>query len=322
MVTAAQDSRTDGLRVESRSPFAPCVLLAMVATAADVPPELFDRILDYLIQAVILARMPVNRTEERRTLSRCSLVCRYWSSRCRPRIFALITLRSREDLETLLSCSDTVRWYLMELTLEDTEPCIPWTHLVYAKLRIGKFPAAMNMSHKLDGACTPTSVQSLRSLHPSLPRRTPNLIRDRFPLFIHNYRLRTFTDIIHLIRKLWVTRYWVVDFKNVSWIAEQSDMVPPELRMKNRALCEHLSLYDCPERWPFVWLCITTRLTNQVSIELPPAFVHEEDAFRLGALIRVITARKDGGCCPVTHLNRTHTCIRCRECHPHFRHSI
>lgn len=160
----------------------------MLATAADVPPELFDHILDYFGREFSIIRTPERRTESKRALSQCSLTCRFWASRCQPRIFEHITLRSLEDVNTLLGFPHTIRQYITDLSLDEKEPCIPWTHHVYSyrTARTPVFSRAMSLAHILDGACTPTSVRTLRSLHHSLPRRTPILYKDSYPLFIRS----------------------------------------------------------------------------------------------------------------------------------------
>lgn len=224
--------------------------------------------------------------ESKRTLSKCSLTCRFWASRCRPWIFERTTLRSPEDLHTLLSFPTTIRLYITDLFLEETEPCIPWTHIAYTCVRRQDFSPTVRLYHNLNGACTATSIQILRSLHQSLPKRIPNLIEDCFPLCIRNYRLQEFTDLVQLVRKLSRARWWNIEFSNVSWI-KQPDILPPALSTKNRAMCDRLEIRECVERWPFVWLCISTRQPTQ---DLRHPYLLADEAHTLTSLIRCITA--------------------------------
>ena len=260
---------------------------AMLASAADIPEELFDQILEFLTLAVVYK--PEDRAPAKHHMNQCSLVCKFWASRCRPRIFDHITLRSLKDAQTLLSFSPAVKRYVIDLFLEETEPCEPWTHLIYRAVAHGDFSTyRFDFTHKLDGACTPMSVQTLRSLHPSLPQRTPVVIREAFHLYVMNYRLHAFTDIAHLVRKLWEPVSWHLDFTNISWI-KPLDFVPPILGKKNRATCYQTEVRQCVDRWPFVWLSITTKQPEPNSLT-PTAYLSQDEAFRLGAFVRCLTS--------------------------------
>ncbi|KIP10763.1 hypothetical protein PHLGIDRAFT_493501 [Phlebiopsis gigantea 11061_1 CR5-6] len=255
----------------------------MFATAADVPPELFDYFLDHLTRSSAPVHDPEKNRKRRQVLSRCALVCRFWASRCEPMLFHTLTLRSLDDIHTLLSLPAARRLHIRDLFMEQTEPCVPWTHLVYASAKAGEFIPNVHLFHKLDGACTPTSVQTLRSLHQSLPRRTPNLFEDNFPIQIHNYRLEEFYDLTQFVRKLWGALHWQLRFSNVSWI-KQPDRVPPALGAKISARCDNVDITECVERWPFIWLCVSTRPPEPRSRERTPYVVDE--AFALAAMCR------------------------------------
>lgn len=260
----------------------------MPATAADIPEELFDRILGILAwDTAISVYRPEAIAQGKQHLSLCSLVCRFWASRCRPYLFERLGLRSLEDAQFLLSLSPTIKRHIVSLSLEETEPCQPWTHIVYRAVARGNFSPMIIVSHTLDGACTPTSVQTLRSLQPSLPQRMPVMLQDQIRYHVKNYRLQTFTDIVLLVLKLSTLVIWQPDFTNISWI-KPVDIVPPMLGRKNRALCDHMEIYQCVDRWPFMWLCITTRApepNSQAAAYLPP-----DEAWTLVALVRCITS--------------------------------
>lgn len=288
--------------------------VAMFASAADIPEELFELVLDILTRDVTLIRKPEDRAPAKRCMNRCSLVCKFWASRCRPRIFSHLTLRSIRDAHTLLSLSHTVRHYIVDLFLEETEPCEPWTHIVYRAVASGKL-SLDTIAHKLDGACTPTSVQTLRSLHPSLPQRTPVAFRDHIFVHVMNYRLQVFTDIAQLVRKLLESKNWQLEFTNISWI-KPPEAVPSTLGMKNRAMCDQVEVRQCVERWPFVWLCISTRPYEHKS-RTRAAYLSQEEAFRLGALVRCLTA-------PAGHEGRpycSHTLIHRKVFFSHVRNA-
>ncbi|EKM57165.1 uncharacterized protein PHACADRAFT_254747 [Phanerochaete carnosa HHB-10118-sp] len=90
-------------------------------------------------------------------MSQCSLVSKFWAGRCRPRLFFRLTLRSLEDVNTLLSLPTAVKSYIFYLHLEEIQPSVPWTHHVYCAVHDGRLSERSSLSHKLNGACTPTS---------------------------------------------------------------------------------------------------------------------------------------------------------------------
>jgi hypothetical protein len=283
-----------------------CTMLRF-AMAADIPPELFDRMLNYLTwDATLVAAYHLSdeRKEKKRILGRCSLTCRYWASRCRIQIFNILTIRSLVDLQSLLGFTPIVRSYIEHLFLEETEPCIPWTHHVYMRIRDGVFPQHMFVTHTLDGACTPTSVQRLRSLHQSLPRQPPVFIWDNHTVCVSNYRLETFSDdIAQLVRRFRAQSYWELKFTNVSWIKEP-DTLPTVLQMKKRAMCHLVTLKECPDRWPFVWLFVTTKTPEQ---HRNSAFIEPDEALRLVFLLRCLTSThpdRKSHICTITDIHR------------------
>lgn len=75
----------------------------MASLPYELPSEVVDRVVscfggrpDRMFQSF----SEVNA--DKRELGRCSLVCRYWAWRCRPRIFETITLSSASDIDVFL----------------------------------------------------------------------------------------------------------------------------------------------------------------------------------------------------------------------------
>lgn len=283
---AALVSRGPGL-----SPHPDFSLAAMHATAVDLPPELVDLIVGIFTFTESITRSPEERGIKKRSLSLCSLTCRYWASRCRPLIFSHTILRCLKDFQTLSTFSTVVRGYVRDLGLEDTAGSVPWTHMVYAFVGQGGLSTSVNVVHTLNGACTPTSVQTLHSLYRSLPLHPPNYIQDDFPLIIENFRLQSFIHIVDVVRKLWGMMHWQVTFRNVSWLSSPS-FLPTVLSTKNRGVCDRVELRDCPERWPFVWICISTRQPQPQPNGPAPCipFLHPEEAVRLAELFKCLTS--------------------------------
>lgn len=63
---------------------------------ARVPPELLDRILDFLDPRSSYEQPAVHGT--RRELSRCALTCQSFASRCQRQLFRSVTSRSEQDV--------------------------------------------------------------------------------------------------------------------------------------------------------------------------------------------------------------------------------
>ena len=73
-----------------------------MATAADIPPELFGNILEYTSDDRVLEDInSESRLEMIKCLSACSLTCTYWAQASRDKIFRFIWLRNLDDLRSL-----------------------------------------------------------------------------------------------------------------------------------------------------------------------------------------------------------------------------
>lgn len=81
-----------------------------MVNAADIPPELFNDILDYVCEDMRNMAMlphpsglkPIN-IEKRRRIAACSLTCFHWARICRRALFRYICIKNREDLLTFQS---------------------------------------------------------------------------------------------------------------------------------------------------------------------------------------------------------------------------
>ena len=69
-----------------------------MATAADLPEELFATVLAYVCPDLY----DCATAEEKRLLSACSLTCVWWAQQCRRHIFEMLTLRSANDARARL----------------------------------------------------------------------------------------------------------------------------------------------------------------------------------------------------------------------------
>ena len=79
----------------------------LLATGADIPPELFDDIL-WFITHDNYGHSTAITSSEKHVLSICGTVCRHWARDSRPHLFRHLKLRSGDDLESLHTILATV----------------------------------------------------------------------------------------------------------------------------------------------------------------------------------------------------------------------
>lgn len=123
----------------------------MVAASADLPIELCNLVLDFLVHlspAFPGAGERLNAHDahlHKQTLSSCALVCRTWSLVCQKRIFAYLRLRSQEEYQHLMKISQRkgscVRECVEDLVLRLTPLAVgdagdaPWIHQLSVQIR-------------------------------------------------------------------------------------------------------------------------------------------------------------------------------------------
>lgn len=111
----------------------------MYATAADLPAELVDRILDFIDPKLIDEEPAVVMTKKELALVGRS--CRYWAQRCQSRIFEELILRSAADVHSLLAFlrddKSCVSRFLHSLILQvypSRTPSEAWLHVAFGLL--------------------------------------------------------------------------------------------------------------------------------------------------------------------------------------------
>lgn len=162
-----------------------------LATAQDIPPELFDTILDYIgtldyghLQYYVNAGFRTDTGPES-DLADCSLVCLHWASRCRPRLFSSLILRTRQHMRTLTDLA-RFNWhtrvppmsrYVRKIALDVGWDDRSWVHHVYPLIKL------MGAHVKLTGLClaNPRTEVPLKencvargSMYATLPRSLPS----------------------------------------------------------------------------------------------------------------------------------------------------
>lgn len=257
----------------------------MFATAADVPPELFERILDFAVGDVGMSK---------RELGMCALTCTYWADKVQPRIFDHITLRSAEDVRTLSSFFESehssVVEYLDFIVLYQNGPGKPWFHL-----------AAIVLMPQLLGLTITVSIVNfhpqkatwpVRSIHGALPRVTPAFSYNIRELTLADVRFRQFTDLIGLVAE--IPALGTLTCRNITWpelvLDAQVDAgvgrLPP-LRRLPRGL-RTVTLDRCPDVWSPIWFFVgRSRLIPHATDHIAEINVNTPDALAIHDTIRL-----------------------------------
>lgn len=185
----------------------------MAVTGANVPPELFQRVLGMMIPAedsdVWITEMWTSNyvMVEKRELGNCALVSRYWARQCQWKIFQNIWMRSRDDVYELLALLSTpgcrVAGYIRKLKVPVQKyPFSPWVHLLSSLYP--KFPArGVRISYELelDGTDKPSQLP-IRSIHVALPRCPPTFSSRLKSLNLQNVHFRNMASLSHLVAEL------------------------------------------------------------------------------------------------------------------------
>ncbi len=227
---------------------------AMTVTGADVPEDLFGRILDFLDIEIIppyLAVASPNGTHKFRMneLTNCTLTCRYWARRCQPRIFEHIHLQFKADLDQLLALLESpltrISNYVKHLYLnQKTSDPMPWIHLVPLRL-VPKLSLSPTIKLIFQGGWRESDTKRfghLRSVHYMLPSARPEFSSHISHLELCKLQFRCFEDIYHLVGELPSLR--TLECWEVKWSSVVPDnyvipVCPPSL--------DRVIMYRCTE---------------------------------------------------------------------------
>lgn len=145
----------------------------MANTGADIPEDLFDLILDFMVVrgdsgVARSSYVPIRKSE----LGRVALVCRRWARICQAKIFERIRIWSRHDFLRLWSFvvrpDSVIPRSLARLVLAPDLMSAPWIHLVCHKLPSKMLHPDFGMLVRLDGEHAPPPVLG-KSIHRALP---------------------------------------------------------------------------------------------------------------------------------------------------------
>lgn len=185
-----------------------------MALAAEIPPELFERILFYICRYAYglldLGYEVPNRKEAIKEIGACSRTCVYWARACRARIFEIIWLKNYEDMCSFsLLVSKTPRTftpvsaYVQKVTLLHRIGDRPWLHLCWLQSsRLSLTPGISISYHIVDSR---GDTQTPRSIHlrisSGLPRALPSPFHQCDNLRIENPHFRGLNDLNSLMNK-------------------------------------------------------------------------------------------------------------------------
>lgn len=236
------------------------------ASAANIPPELFERILFFF---TFRDRDPV-KIRHPKELTPCALTCKYWARECRKKIFEFITLRSREDVETLFrfaqeggDSSLSIARCLQRLKLEYTFPGQPWIHLIFLrdKTVLPYTSVSDLLIHSADSDAAKETSQrvlrgvTLRSVHQLLPRTLPVVLSQTQSFDVKGIHLQRFEDLIAATHTI-VCRTNSIGCENTTWDRFDSEMSATE---RNRWMLQDFRVTNCTDPWLFLRAVVSVR---------------------------------------------------------------
>ncbi|KAI0343656.1 hypothetical protein BDW22DRAFT_1428215 [Trametopsis cervina] len=256
-----------------------------LATAADLPPELFPTILHYL--AVDDSGRGRN-DNIRHTLAVISLTCRYWADQCRPHLLNSLNLQTKEHLyelshllsesaHTLVGVAPLTR-HLQTLSIMPAKRSPPWIHLVSTILR-PMLPDHIEIYLGLDVSMLESNPgQAVRSIHYSLPMSVPASYSYFHSLYLADVHFKGAADFVHLVSELPVLRR--LRCERLTW-EPTSPTAAVWHRMKFPAYIQNIDAEDCTNNWPMLGLfarrsvapvvddnCLTRPLSQDYELDL------------------------------------------------------
>lgn len=240
--------------------FPSCRLQAHLATASDLPVDLFDLIISFIEVHVHERNFNGMVGFNKRSLGRVALVCRRWARTCQPKIFETITLRSRQDfidLWSLIVCPESmVPRFIRYLGLDPAnfDASAPWIHLVCQKVLSRSLHSDLSVMLDLKGQ-ERTPLVLGRSIHVSLPRCLPVFSLGIRQLNLQYVHFRSLKDLARLTGEMPSLRDLYCN--KVTW-PPTSDEQPHHLSFVTRRSQWSLSysMHDCTDSTAAVLLSL------------------------------------------------------------------
>lgn len=228
----------------------------MPATAADVPPELFAAILEYLADDPSTnQRWTTNNYKH--DLSVIALTCRYWAGYCRPPLFRSLRLQSREDvyeLEQLLTQSNVtlgkvapISRHILSIMVAPLQETQPWIHLV-SSLLLPKLSHDTQLFLGLEGPRFVSEAKHpIHSIHHNLPKTLPAVYSLFHSLHISDIHFRCVTDFTRLLNEL--THLRRLHCMRLTWSNPSPPTLETWVHMRYPRTLERVDAEDCTDNW-------------------------------------------------------------------------
>ena len=197
----------------------------MLATAADIPQELFDDVLWHA------ADLQNDYSPDKHQLCKYSQVCTRWATRCRPRLFATIRIDSASDLHELkiLLRSEPVAFLgpiggnirRLDINVQYSYIEPPWVHHLFLGSPLScylhpgcKITISVEEKDKSSGGETQPDVPRIGPLN-HIPRLIPSTQMKISEVKLHNVHFRYPAEFRRLLLQL--TQCIWVDVTAITW---------------------------------------------------------------------------------------------------------
>lgn len=264
-------------------------------TAADIPPELFDLILYFLMLQTNVRTDGEERLQvvdvSKREMCNCGLTCRYWADICLSKAFQYAKIASREELLELAvlvqSPHSYFRRYLTVVDLVQVDSKLPWIH--HAAPLVGalalEIVEELQYTLTLEGpGLSKLHPGAIRSVHQGVPRGIPPAMSPFDRLYLSNVHLDSFNDLLRLVGELPVLTQLILD--RISW-TELPDVIPV-IRGRPRLLYVEVSTVQA--YWPFVRMFAGSQREARHPTPYTPSPIASFDHSILDRLYRCIFA--------------------------------
>lgn len=263
----------------------------MPATAADLPPELFPLILDYLrtdVRGIYLGYDPKRDVWVRDMMS-CSLVCLYWANLCREYLFSdwTLVIKSLAEFLTLESyaaggCTRLVQLhrFIRRFKVEQTWDSAAWCYRIHKSCLIQSGETHLFLSGPVPSHL-PRSAY--RSPHWSLPRSLPSCYLPFPNVTLRDIQFPCLSDLLALLSHFKHSERYIT-LESVTW-AEVDIHGPVRTfgrRQETRRRYPILSARGCTDN---AVVCI---LATGALETWPASHLRETELANIFALVRVI----------------------------------
>ncbi len=159
-----------------------------MATGADIPPELFERILADVCEdaeeLLDLDEEVPNRKQKIKTITTCSLTCVYWGRMCRWRLFRSVWIKDYEDMRAFSSLVahtperfEPITAYVQNATLVQRVGERSWIHLLWMQPSLFLFEDDILISLHIEETSSDATAprrSTCQRLFAGLPRTPPS----------------------------------------------------------------------------------------------------------------------------------------------------